>query len=489
MLRLIKYICIIIIQIILVSCQSFIENEIREIIQPVKLTAGISDTLIIRDMYYAENYDIEFLSNEFISIEYYEKEGKVVFTPSMEIEGMTLLEFRYGEEEYQFPVNVKKKTFHTFKLKPDENYDQLTLFGSFNSWNRQQYPMTDDNADGTLEVKVPLEPGTYQYKFFGDGKEFIDPDNDVKVPNGLGDFNSILVVPSRFTDNTFLHVIDYSESDNSAVFTFQYEQRDHPEKLTYNNLIPLLNNKKLDDDNVEIVGNRIILTFNSDELQGKQTIRLTVNQNGQNTNTQTIFLEDGKFAGADTNFSWYDAIIYSLMIDRFNDGDRSINNPVIHDSLSMKANYMGGDLQGIVDKLNEGYFDSLGINVLWISPVYDNPNEAYKEYPAPHRYYSGYHGYWPIDPEGVEEKFGDMDKLKEVISTAHDHDIKVLLDYVSNHVHKRHPYFKNHRDWFGQLELPDGRLNLRFWDEYRLTTWFEPYLPSFDYINSEEALE
>ena len=48
---------------------------------------------------------------------------------------------------------------------------------------------------------------------------------------------------------------------------------------------------------------------------------------------------------------------------------------------------------------------------------------------------------------------------------------------------------KNISDWFGQLELPDGRLNLRFWDEFRLTTWFEPYLPSFDYLGSEEALE
>jgi glycosidase len=39
------------------------------------------------------------------------------------------------------------------------------------------------------------------------------------------------------------------------------------------------------------------------------------------------------------------------------------------------------------------------------------------------------------------------------------------------------------------LELPDGRKNLRLWDEYRLTTWFEPYMPSFDYVGSEEALK
>ena len=76
-----------------------------------------------------------------------------------------------------------------------------------------------------------------------------------------------------------------------------------------------------------------------------------------------------------------------------------------------------------------------------------------------------------------------------LVEWAHKKEIKVLLDFVSNHVHTEHPYFKEHRDWFGQLELPDGRLNLRFWDEFRLTTWFEPYLASFDYLGSEEALE
>ena len=55
--------------------------------------------------------------------------------------------------------------------------------------------------------------------------------------------------------------------------------------------------------------------------------------------------------------------------------------------------------------------------------------------------------------------------------------IHVLIDYVANHVHEEHPFYKEHRDWFGHLKLPDGRLNLRLWDEYRLTTWFEPFLP------------
>ncbi|RMF66489.1 MAG: hypothetical protein D6743_06285 [Calditrichaeota bacterium] len=88
----------------------------------------------------------------------------------------------------------------------------------------------------------------------------------------------------------------------------------------------------------------------------------------------------------------------------------------------------------------------------------------------------------------VEARFGNMALLQELVATAHRHNIKVLLDFIANHVHIEHPFYREHPDWFGTLELPDGRKNIRFWDEFRLTTWFEPFLPSFDYLGSAEAL-
>ena len=224
-------------------------------------------------------------------------------------------------------------------------------------------------------------------------------------------------------------------------------------------------------------------------LGKKDLLRVAISKNGVTTNFQNVLLENGLPISNNSEFDWHDGIIYSLMIDRFSDGDTSLNNSVIHDSLSSKANYMGGDLQGVINKLNDSYFDSLGINTIWISPVYDNPNIAFREYPAPHRWYSGYHGYWPISSTKIEEKFGNMEKLKELVNIAHNHNIKILLDFVSNHVHKDHPYYQKHKNWFGQLDLPDGRKNIRFWDEFRLTTWFEPYLPSFDYLGSKEVLD
>ncbi len=129
------------------------------------------------------------------------------------------------------------------------------------------------------------------------------------------------------------------------------------------------------------------------------------------------------------------------------------------------------------------------MTALWISPVYDNPERSEREFPPPHRRYTGYHGYWPIAPREVDEHLGDIGLLREVVEEAQAQGMRVLLDFVANHTHEDHPYFQQNRDWFGTLELPDGSLNLRRWDDYRLTTWFEPYLPSFDFTASPEAVE
>jgi cyclomaltodextrinase len=76
-----------------------------------------------------------------------------------------------------------------------------------------------------------------------------------------------------------------------------------------------------------------------------------------------------------------------------------------------------------------------------------------------------------------------------MVDAAHTRKIKVILDFVANHVHQEHLFFQNHPEWFGSYDLPDGRKNIRLWDEYRLTTWFDTFLPSFDYEGSREALE
>jgi glycosidase len=316
----------------------------------------------------------------------------------------------------------------------------------------------------------------------------VDPLNPVKVPNGLGDYNSVRIIEKVTGDYRYLHILDYKKEAENFFYNFFYESLTK-DLISTENIFALINNSKLNSEFISVVGNKIILTIPEEELKGNQTIRVAVNKNGYSTYFQTLKLENGQPSTADNFSSWNDAIIYSIMIDRFNDGDKNNSVPVEHDSLFNQANYQGGDLQGIIDKISEGYFDSLGINTIWISPIVDNTGKAYREYPKPHRYFTGYHGYWPVSLQGIEERFGDMSLVKDLVNTAQEKNIKVLLDFVSHHVHEEHPLWKEHRDWFGVLQLPDGRKNLRLWDEHRPTTWFEPYMPSFDYERSDSALE
>lgn len=464
-------------------------QTINDLIQPINLIEDEVVTIPLCDIFYSEDYQIELLPNKFVEVKYNHSTQEISFLPKKNFSGITTISFKYFGETYEIPIKLNKTKKYLFTYKLQEGEKQVNLFGQFNSWNRQNLPMKDFNGDGILEIEIPLDPGRYEYKFYVDGKEVVDPENPVKVPNGLGDYNSVRIIEEQAKEKIFLHILGKEKSNNKLTLKFYLESLDKSNLIDSENVIALFDNQKFPKELIKINGRQIYLTVNDAMLKGHHNIRLAVNRFGKYSNIQTVQIIDGEIAGNTEYRTFNDQIIYSLMIDRFYNGDKSNDSPVEHDSLFSPANYNGGDLAGIIQKVQEGYFDKLGINTLWISPIVDNTNNAYREYPAPHRWYTGYHGYWPVSSTKVEEHFGDINLAKTLVENAHNKNINVLLDFVSNHVHIEHPLWKEHRNWFGQLELPDGKKNLRLWDEYRLTTWFEPYMPSFDYIGSYEALE
>ena len=461
---------------------------IYDLIEPINLKQDEPTTVLLSDLFFANDYDVEFKVNKQIALNFDKDTLQLTLQPSKDFYGLTLIDFSYFGKDYVIPVQSFKTNKYRFTYKASPTDKQINLFGQFNSWDRQNLPMTDSNGDGIYEIEIPLDPGRYEYKFYVDGKELIDPDNPIKVPNGLGDFNSVRVIEESESEKIFFHVLGYEQKADYTLLKFYFEHSDNTFKLNKQNVVALLDNQKILDKNISIKGNELTVKIDS-KLNGHRHIRVAININGKVSNIQTVQIIDGKFAGRTETMTHHDKIIYSLMIDRFSNGDKSNDNPIKHDSLFTPANYQGGDFQGIINKIKEGYFAKLGINTIWMSPIVDNTNNAYREYPAPHRWYTGYHGYWPVSTTKVEEHFGDMNLARELIKTANQNNIKILLDFVSNHVHDENPLWKKHRDWFGVLELPNGRKNLRLWDEYRLTTWFEPYMPSFDYIGSYDALE
>ncbi|WP_323847420.1 alpha-amylase family glycosyl hydrolase [Microbulbifer magnicolonia] len=128
---------------------------------------------------------------------------------------------------------------------------------------------------------------------------------------------------------------------------------------------------------------------------------------------------------------WRNATVYFMLPDRFVNGnpDNDLAYGRGGDADQLRG-FHGGDLQGVIDKLNEGYFDQLGVDALWMSPVYEQIHGATDE--GTGRTYA-YHGYWPKDWTGVDQNFGSEALLAELIETAHSRGIRVLLDVIVNH--------------------------------------------------------
>ncbi len=126
---------------------------------------------------------------------------------------------------------------------------------------------------------------------------------------------------------------------------------------------------------------------------------------------------------------WNSATVYFLLIDRFADGDTSNDHVRPHDGAVMRS-FEGGDLKGVLDKIEQGWFDSLGVNVIWLSPFLEQIRGSTDE--GTGKTY-GYHGYWTRDWTAVDPAFGTKADLKAVVDAAHRHGIRVLMDAVINH--------------------------------------------------------
>ena len=187
------------------------------------------------------------------------------------------------------------------------------------------------------------------------------------------------------------------------------------------------------------------------------------------------------WTGAQSEFIWEDALIQMVMIDRFVNGNTS--NDGLTSGSSFETDWQGGDLQGVTQMIESGYFENLGINAIWLSPLNTNPNGSFIAMDGVHRV-SGYHGYWPVEPRQVNPRFGGEVALDELVRVAHSRGMRVIADFTINHVHEDHVYFKEHPEWFN-----DGCLcgtSGCDWTERRLDCLFMSYMPDIDW-NNEEA--
>lgn len=378
---------------------------------------------------------------------------------------------------YAVPCRKTDKVDYTFTYNPQgKTFKKVQIAGQMNDWAPVLTPDLTLNEKGLYEVTLNLSPGTYLYQMVLDGDQNHDANNPNKVDNGYGKFNSILQVEGNSDKFPVLQTGEIESgkftitAENNATKIFVYWQ---------NYLLP---ENFVKNENGKIT---ISIPLEAEKLD-RSFIRVWSMNEWGTSNDLLIPLQKGNIltnAADITRQDRHAQIMYFMLIDRFKNGNKQNDKPMNRPDVNPKVDFFGGDLAGVKDEIQNDYFKKLGTNTLWISPVNQNPEEPYGYYAPKKTKFSGYHGYWPISSSKVDHRFGTNQKLKDLVSTAHDKNMNVLLDYVAHHIHELHPLYKQHPEFFTSLYLPDGTLNTERWNDQRLTTWFDTFMPTFDLSN------
>lgn len=344
----------------------------------------------------------------------------------------------------------------------------VAVVGTWNGWGQAAEEMLDPDGDRVYVAWVEPPPGRHEYRIWVDNSTFLDAYNPLSWVGDHGWENSLLDIPD--CDVPALEITALTRSAGELSLELQLWPGDPAHGLDLSSVDARLDGVPLSvaavDDGLRIKGPL---------SEGKHDLRIEARD------TRGVPVQSVAFPVWGEALDWRDAIIYQVMVDRFRrgggeplDGERSISF------------YHGGDLWGVIEALEEGYFERLGVNALWISPMYDNPEGQYIGRDG--HLAEPYHGYWPAEPRIVEPRFGGEDALDALVAAAHARGIRVIMDTVLNHIHEEHPYWRERRDdsWFNH---PEGDCVCGFtcpWGLMMQSCWFDPFMPDLDW--SQQAV-
>jgi cyclomaltodextrinase len=142
-----------------------------------------------------------------------------------------------------------------------------------------------------------------------------------------------------------------------------------------------------------------------------------------------------------------DAVFYQIFPERFCNGN-PLNDPPGTEpwgSTPTFRNFMGGDLQGIFNKLD--YLSDLGVTALYLTPIFRSASN---------------HKYDIIDYFAVDPHFGGISLLRKLVDACHKRGIRVVLDAVFNHCSSQHPFF---------LDVKENGRASRYWNWFHIKKW------------------
>lgn len=174
-------------------------------------------------------------------------------------------------------------------------------------------------------------------------------------------------------------------------------------------------------------------------------------------------------------------VVYQIITDRFYDGDITNNIPssaqLFDDSDNNNKGdgndlklYQGGDFQGIIDKIP--YLKGMGVTAVWISAPYENRDTAIVDYQSGggQDIWTSFHGYHVRNYFATNKHFGTMQEFEQLRDALHANNIKLVIDFVTNHSSRWQNPTDNNSPEDGRLYEPDKMAN----GDYAFDTNGEP---------------
>ncbi|HET8809381.1 MAG TPA: glycoside hydrolase family 13 protein [Flavobacteriaceae bacterium] len=210
--------------------------------------------------------------------------------------------------------------------------------------------------------------------------------------------------------------------------------------------------------------NYVFVTIASDEIP-VGSIQFSFQKKGK-----TVFTKEYEFKKRRKNSRFregFDAsdVIYLLMPDRFANGNpKNDSHPKMTEKVNRekRGGRHGGDIQGIIDHLD--YLEDLGVTAIWSTPLLEDNDSSYS-----------YHTYAQSDVYQIDPRFGTNKDYQRLADELHQRDMKLIMDYVTNHWGAEHWMIKDlpTYDWIHQFP---GYAN----SNYRMATQYDPHGSKID---------
>jgi glycosidase len=362
------------------------------------------------------------------------------------------------------------------RYDPGRSVTTVGVAGEWNGWDPASSPMQADPQGGWV-ARLDLPAGSWAYKFVVDGSDWrFDPSHPYRkyVANAE---NSVVEVGDCKAPRLSFVRLDRAPASGTAHLEVQYLDGSEGGGFDPSRLEVTLDDLPLRGVTVSPTG---LITVEATGLpRDKHRFVLNAADRRGRAVEAPLYVP---FWIEDEPFDYRDGLLYFVFTDRFRNGDPANDAPTA--GVDPRANYQGGDFQGVLDAIEEGWFDRLGVRTLWLSPPNANPDGGMVGTGG--HLYTGYHGYWPSSGRDPQRRFGDLALLKRLVRAAHRRGIRVVVDAVLNHVHSEHPLWQQHRGdgWFygdGTCVCQDGGCG--DWKVHALDCWFTSYMPDVNYAN------